>query len=150
MSDSFTATYIKPHQCHLHQSILLTQGPNCEISWKNFENWRFWKMSFFWVGHGWVEILMFSLVSRKFLAMRNIVLYSVHAHLTEFSLFYTYRFAALIFLLFVFFVKWFVPNLPFGDIRWIPLRVFYMCHIQCDPKWGGHPTFKPKISEPGL
>ena len=27
--------------------------------------------------NGWVEILMFSLVSRKFLAMRNIVLYSV-------------------------------------------------------------------------
>jgi hypothetical protein len=26
---------------------------------------------------GWVEILMFSLVSRKFLAMRNITLYSV-------------------------------------------------------------------------
>ena len=28
--------------------------------------------------YGWVEILMFSLVSRKFLAMRNIALYSVH------------------------------------------------------------------------
>ena len=28
--------------------------------------------------NGWVEILMFSLVSRKFLAMRNIALYSVH------------------------------------------------------------------------
>jgi hypothetical protein len=27
---------------------------------------------------GWVEILMFSLVSRKFLAMRNIALYSLH------------------------------------------------------------------------
>ena len=27
--------------------------------------------------NGWVEILMFSLVSRKFLAMRNIALYSV-------------------------------------------------------------------------
>ena len=62
-------------------------------------------MSFFWVGHfefffskkkkkillhshenqpkliwqnGWVKILMFSLVSRKFLAMRNIALYSVN------------------------------------------------------------------------
>ena len=32
---------------------------------------------FIWY-NGWVDILMFSLVSRKFLAMRNITLYSVH------------------------------------------------------------------------
>jgi hypothetical protein len=28
--------------------------------------------------NGWIKIFMFSLVSRKFLAMRNIVLYSVY------------------------------------------------------------------------
>ena len=31
MSDSLTATYIEPHQCPSHQSILLTQGPIHEI-----------------------------------------------------------------------------------------------------------------------
>ena len=50
-----------------------------KFSQKNFENWRFWKSQFFWDDHlyGRVEILMFSLVSRKFLAMLNITLYSV-------------------------------------------------------------------------
>ena len=33
--------------------------------------------------NGWVKILMFSLVSRKFLAMRNIALYSVHQSLLK-------------------------------------------------------------------
>ena len=66
-----------------------------------FKNWRFWKTQFFWVGHfgffffklffvclipmktatnyvnWWDSILMLSLVSSKFLAMRNITLYSV-------------------------------------------------------------------------
>ena len=36
MSDSLTATYIEPHQCPSHQSILLTQGPICEIFAKIF------------------------------------------------------------------------------------------------------------------
>ena len=31
ISDSLTATYIEPHQCPSHQSILLTQGQICEI-----------------------------------------------------------------------------------------------------------------------
>ena len=66
----------------------------------DFEKRPFWKIShfeffsrkknFFFLLHfyknqskfvwqnGWVEILMFSLVSRKFLGVRNITLYSVH------------------------------------------------------------------------
>ena len=51
MSDSLTATYIEPHQCPSHQSILHIQGPIPEIFTKNIENWRFWKTLFFWVGH---------------------------------------------------------------------------------------------------
>ena len=39
MSDSLPAIKIEPHQCPLHQSILLIQ--------KNIENWRFWKTQFF-------------------------------------------------------------------------------------------------------
>ena len=31
MSDSLTATKVETNQCPLHQSILLTQGPICEI-----------------------------------------------------------------------------------------------------------------------
>ena len=31
ISDSHTAIYVKPYQCPSHQSILLTQGPICEI-----------------------------------------------------------------------------------------------------------------------
>ena len=68
-----------------------------KFSQKKFVNWRFWKAQFFWVGHfGFFSfkknffclipiksvinyviewILMFSLVSSKFLAMRNITLY---------------------------------------------------------------------------
>ena len=53
MSDSLTAIYIEPHWCPLHQSILLTEWPICEIftkkSWelailKNalFLSWPFW------------------------------------------------------------------------------------------------------------
>ena len=36
MLDSLTTTYVKPHQCPSHQSILLTQGPICEIFAKIF------------------------------------------------------------------------------------------------------------------
>ena len=77
MSVSLTAIQVEPHQCPSHQSILLTQGPICKIcdffcllhSHKN-------QSKFIWQ-KGWVEILMFCLVSRKFLAMRNITLYRV-------------------------------------------------------------------------
>ena len=31
MSDSLTTLKVEPDQCPLHQSILLTQGPICEI-----------------------------------------------------------------------------------------------------------------------
>ena len=69
-----------------------------KFSQKKFENWRFWKLAIlefffseknFFLLHpnknqsqimwwnGWDSILMFSLVSTKFLAMRNISLYSV-------------------------------------------------------------------------
>ena len=51
MSDSLTDIWIEPYQCPSHQSILLTQGPIHEIFTNNIENWRFWKMTFFWVGH---------------------------------------------------------------------------------------------------
>ena len=51
MSDSLTAVQVVPHQCPLHQSILLTKGPIHEIFAKNIENWRSWKMSFFLVSH---------------------------------------------------------------------------------------------------
>ena len=50
MSDSLTAIYVKLHQCPSHHSILLTLFSE-KFSRKFFENWRFWKMSFFWVGH---------------------------------------------------------------------------------------------------
>ena len=49
MSDSLTAIYIEPHQCPSHQSILLTQGPICEIFAKfflrivDFENLSFFE-----------------------------------------------------------------------------------------------------------
>ena len=36
MSDSLTAIYVEPHQCPLHQPILLTQGPICESFAKIF------------------------------------------------------------------------------------------------------------------
>ena len=103
LSDSLTAIYVELHQCPSHHSILLTQGRIWEIFAKNF--WElailknelflsrpFWiffrKKNFFFASFPWKsaqiymvewmdEILMFSLVSRKFLAMRNIVLYSV-------------------------------------------------------------------------
>ena len=88
----------------MHQSILLTQGQICEIFTKKFQelailetailkNRPFWifffKIFFFFCfifyenqskfvwKNGWVEILRFSLVSRKFLAVRNMTLYSV-------------------------------------------------------------------------
>ena len=51
MPDSLTAILVEPHQCPVHQSILLTQGPIPDIFVKHFENWRFWKIQFFWVGH---------------------------------------------------------------------------------------------------
>ena len=100
MSDSLTTIKVELHQCPLHQSILLTQRPIYEIFTKifwelgilkngQFENRPFWNFFFqkkiffcfipikimWW--SGWDSILMFSLVSTKFLAMRNILLYSV-------------------------------------------------------------------------
>ena len=36
MPDSLTTVWVKPHQCPSHQSILLTQGPICEIFTKKF------------------------------------------------------------------------------------------------------------------
>ena len=45
------AIKVDPHQFPSHQSILLIQGPIHEIFTKNIENWRFWKTTFFWVGH---------------------------------------------------------------------------------------------------
>ena len=68
-----------------------------KFSQKIFENWRFWKTAILKISHfgnffllhpnknqsqimwwnGWDSILMFSLVSTKFLAMRKISLYSV-------------------------------------------------------------------------
>ena len=57
-----------------------------KFSRKNIKNWRFWKTQFFWVGHFEFffskKNLMVSLVSRKFLAMRNITLYSVYLIIT--------------------------------------------------------------------
>ena len=87
----------------LHQFILLTQGPIGEIFTKkilrigrieklSFFEWAilnsFFHTNFFlfhphknqsnFLGQqGWVEILMITLVSSNFLAMRNITLYSV-------------------------------------------------------------------------
>ena len=84
----------------INQSYQPKDG-SVKFSRKNFKNWQFWKTailknrpfwiffvnSFFFLLHshenqtkfvwynGWVEILTFSLVSRKFLAMRNIMLY---------------------------------------------------------------------------
>ena len=104
LSDSLTAIYIELHQCPSHHSILLTQGPIWEIFAKIFRElailknelflsrpfWIFFsKKKIFFLLHshenqpkflwknGWGENFMFSLVSRKFLAMRNIALYSL-------------------------------------------------------------------------
>ena len=104
LSDSLTAIYIELHRCPSHHSILLTQGPISEIFAKKFRELAilknelflrrpfrifFSKFFFFFLLHthenqlkfiwqnGWVEILTFSLVFRKFLAVRNIALYSV-------------------------------------------------------------------------
>ena len=40
---------VEPHQCSLHQFILLTQGPIPEIFAKNIENWQSWKKAIFFV-----------------------------------------------------------------------------------------------------
>ena len=103
MSDSLTTIQVELDQCPLHQSILLTKGPVCEIFAKKFreleilKNGHFEKSAIlnfflqknFFLLHshenqskflwqtGWVEILTFSLVSKKFLAMCNKTLYSV-------------------------------------------------------------------------
>ena len=107
MSDSLMAIYVEPHQCPSHQSILLTQGRICKIFAKFFWELAILKNSVFlsqsfriifskkknlfllhphenqsqimWQ-NGWDSILMFSLVSSKFLAMRNITLYSVSTY----------------------------------------------------------------------
>ena len=47
VSDSLTAIYVEPHQCPLHQSILLTQGPICEIFAKIFWELAILKISLF-------------------------------------------------------------------------------------------------------
>ena len=64
ISNSLTTIKVEPHQCPLHQSILLTQGPIHEIFEKNIENWRNWKTQFFWVGHFefffWIIIFFFA------------------------------------------------------------------------------------------
>ena len=96
LSDSLTAIYVELHQCPSHHSILLTQGPIHEIFVKKIWEWDVLENQLLFVDYfdffllhshenqpkfiwqnGWVKILMFSLVSRKFLAMRNIALYSV-------------------------------------------------------------------------
>jgi hypothetical protein len=87
-------TTVKPHQCPLHQFVLLTQGSIPEIFTKNTENWRSWKSQFFWVGYfefkkkkilllpnidqsqfmwyqGWKEIFEITLSSSKKLRMCN-------------------------------------------------------------------------------
>ena len=46
ISDSLMTISVKSHWCHLHQFILLTQGPIPEISQKHFENWVFWGQPF--------------------------------------------------------------------------------------------------------
>jgi hypothetical protein len=47
--DSLTTIQVKPHQCPLHQLILLIQGPIPKIFAKNIENRLRWKMIFFWL-----------------------------------------------------------------------------------------------------
>ena len=93
-SHSVTTIQVELHRCPLHQSILLTQGPINEIFAKIFRelailknghfeksaiwNFFFFKKKFFLLHshenqskfiwqNGWVKILTFSLVSRKFL-----------------------------------------------------------------------------------
>ena len=51
MSDSLMAIWVEPNQCPSLHSIPLTQEPIHKYSQKNIENWRFWKITFFWVGH---------------------------------------------------------------------------------------------------
>ena len=47
------------HHCEL------TQGPNHEIFVKNIENWQFWKMLNFWVGHFDFDFDFFLIFSHK-------------------------------------------------------------------------------------
>ncbi len=54
MSDSLTAIYIEPHQCPSHQSILLTQGPICEIFTKIFWELAILKNSVFLSRPFWI------------------------------------------------------------------------------------------------
>ena len=105
MSDSLLTTQVELHYWASHQSILQTQGRICEIFAKKFRelailknghfeksailNFFLQKKEFFLLNffenqskfvwqNGWVEILTFSLVSKKFLGVRNITLYSVN------------------------------------------------------------------------
>ena len=96
MSDSLTTIQVKLHQCHLHQSILLTQGPIHEIfTKKNLRIGNFEKLSFFEYAildfllhplqnqskllkyQGWVETLMITLVSSQKPPRANISVPSV-------------------------------------------------------------------------
>ena len=98
MSDSLTTIQVEPHQCPLHQSILLTQGPIQEIFAKKFRELAILKNKLFLAAilkfifskkkkllhshvkrskflgqQGWVEILMIILVSSCLLAWANIL-----------------------------------------------------------------------------
>ena len=43
-------TSFEPHQCPFHP-FYKPKDQSMKFSLKNIENWRFWKMTFFWVGH---------------------------------------------------------------------------------------------------
>ena len=59
MSDSLTATKVETNQCPLHQSILLTQGPNHENFMKKYWELAELENEIFWGGH-------FEFLSRSF------------------------------------------------------------------------------------
>ena len=46
-----TTICVEQNQCPSHHSIPLTQGLIHDIFTKNIDNWWFWKITFFWVGH---------------------------------------------------------------------------------------------------
>ena len=72
-SDSLTTIQVELHKWAWHQSILPTKGPNCEIFAKKSRELVILKN-----GHFEKSAILSSLVSRKFLGMRNITLYSVN------------------------------------------------------------------------
>ena len=47
MLDSLTTIKVEPHQCLLHQSILLTKGPTCIIFAKKFQEFAILKSGHF-------------------------------------------------------------------------------------------------------